>query len=49
MKFLPFRISKMLIESLFISYNNYLCFLYHGIPATYFKSLDRIIRTRIIL
>ena len=46
-KFLPFRISKMLIESLVMSCINYCCSLYHGLPATSTKSLDRIIRSSI--
>ena len=46
-KFLPFRISKMLIESLVMSRINYCCSLYYGLPATSTKSLDRIIRSSI--
>ena len=46
-KFLPFRISKMSIESLVMSCINYCCSLYHGLPATSTKSLDRIIRSSI--
>ena len=46
-KFLPFRISKMLIESLVMSCINYCCYLYYGLPATSTKSLDRIIRSSI--
>ena len=45
--FLPFRISKILIESLVMSRINYCCSLYYGIPATSTKSLDRIIRSSI--
>ena len=33
-KLLPFRISKMLIESLVMSCINYYCSLYYGLPAT---------------
>ena len=47
MKFLPFRISKMLIKSLVMSRINYCCSLYYGLPATSTKSLDRIIRSSI--
>ena len=39
-KFLPFRISKMLIESLVMSRINYCCSLYYGLPATSTKSLE---------
>ena len=39
-KCLPFRISKMLIESLVMSCINYCCSLYYGLPATSTKSLD---------
>ena len=46
-KFLPFRISKMLIESLVMSRIHYCCSLYYGFPATSTKSLDRIIRSPI--
>ena len=46
-KFLPFRISKMLIESLVMSRIHYCCSLYYGLPATSTKSLDRIIRSSI--
>ena len=46
-KFLPLRISKMLIESLVMSGINYCCSLYYGLPATSTKSLDRIIRSSI--
>ena len=45
-KFLPFRISKILIESLVMSRIHY-CSLYYGLPATSTKSLDRIIRSSI--
>ena len=43
--FLPFRISKMLIESLVMSRINYFCYLYYGLPSTstkylYIYSLD---------
>ena len=48
-KFLPFRISKMLIESLVMSRINYCCSLYYGIPATSTKPLDRIIKSSIIV
>ena len=34
----------MLIESLVMSYINYYCSLYYGLPATSIKSLNRIIR-----
>ena len=33
--FLPFRISKMLIQSLVMSRIHYCCFLYYGLPVTY--------------
>ena len=46
-KFLPFRISKMLIESLVMPRINYCCSLYYGLPTTSTKSLDRIIRSSI--
>ena len=46
-KFLPFRISKMLIESLVMSRIHYCCSLYYGLRATSTKSLDRIIRSSI--
>ena len=46
-KFLPFRISKMLIESLVMSRIHYCYSLYYGLPATSTKSLDRIIRSSI--
>ena len=46
-KLLPFRISKMLIESIVMSRINYCCSLYDGLPATSTKSLDRIIRSSI--
>ena len=36
----PFRIYKMLIESLFISRINYCCSLYYGLPDTSTKYLD---------
>ena len=42
-KFLPFRISKMLIESLVVSRINYCCSLYYCFPTTSTNSLDRII------
>ena len=37
----------MLIESLVMSRINYFCSLYYGIPATFTKSLDKIIRSSI--
>ena len=43
--FLPFIISKMLIESLVMSRIHYYCSLYYGLSATSTKSLDRIIRS----
>ena len=46
-KFLPFRISKMLIDSLVMSRIHYCCSLYYGIPVTSTKSLDRIINSSI--
>ena len=39
----------MLIESLVMSRINYCCSLYYGLPATSTKSLDRIIRSLIIV
>ena len=48
-KFLPFRIYKMLIESLVMSRIHYCCSLYYGIPATLTKYLNRIIRSSIIV
>ena len=47
MKFLHFRISKMLIESLIMTRINYCCSLYYGLTATSTNSLERIIRSSI--